>query len=165
MNCSPTLSAEDFKNVHNGKCELHGVLQSIESIVHPRITERLQKAIGLLDKGLAAAYEQDDAENDAIQAHVNEVEQQLGGMKSIWSMYEVKDLRAPHPWPEHQLVSYQGWGDAFMVKVLINGPLWTDLWMAADEAIQRSGDGHHIFIENFTQSKTHDFELVLHTGS
>jgi len=165
MNCSPTLSAEDFSNVHNGKCELHSILQQIEGTVHPRVTERLQKAIDLINAGLKSAYEQDDAAYQSAEKHINEVEQELGGLKTIWSMYEVKDLRAPHPWPEHTILTYQGMSEVGEVKVRIEGPLWSDLWKAADQAIIRSQDGHHIFIEDFTQSKTRDFELVLSTGS
>jgi hypothetical protein len=164
MNCSPTLTAEDFKDVHNAKCELHGILQSIEGVVHPRFTERLQKAIDLLNKGLAAAYEQDEAAYDAAEAHFEEVEKELGGLKSIWSMHEIKDLRAPHPWPEIKTLSYQSWGKD-EVKVSIDGLLWKDLWVAADNAIKASRNNHHIFIENFTPSETSDFELVLSCGS
>jgi hypothetical protein len=80
-------------------------------------------------------------------------------------MYEVKDLRTAHPWPEHTILTYQGMSEVGEVKVRIEGPLWTDLWKAADQAIKLSGDGHHIFIEDFTQSKTRDFELCLSTGS
>lgn len=164
MNCSPILTAAEFSDVHNAKCELHGILQSMEGVVHPKIEERLKKAIELLNKGLANAYDQDEAAYQASETHFEEVERELGGLKSIWSMHEIKDLRASHPWPEHQLVTYQGWGEG-EVKVRIEGPLWKDLWVAADKAILASGDGHHIFIEGFSQSKTRDFELCLSTGS
>jgi hypothetical protein len=163
MNCSPTLSSQEFSDVHNAKCELHGLLQSIEGVVHPKIEERLKKAIALFDKGLKSAYEQDDAAFTSASNHFDEVSEELG-MKTIWSMHEVKDLRTPHPWPEHIILSYQGMFDG-EVKVRIEGPLWTDLWRAADKAIASSGDGHHIFIEDFTQSKTRDLELCLSTGS
>lgn len=164
MNVSPVLTAEEFKDVHNAKCELHGILQSIEGVVHQKVADRLKKAIDLLNKGLKSAYDQDEVAYNAAEAHYREVEQELGGLESVWSMNEVKDLRAPHPWPEHQLISYQGWGEG-EVKVRIEGPLWKDLWVAADKAILASGDTHHIFIEGFYQSKTRDLELVLSCGS
>ena len=164
MNCSPTLTPDEFKDIHNAKCELHVILHTIESIVNPKIVTQLKNTIELLNKGLKSAYEQDDAEFNRASKHAEEVGEEIG-VKSIWSMYEVPDLRAPHPWPEHQLLSYQGMGDVGEVKVRIEGPLWSDLWMAADKAIKLSGDSHHIFIEGFDQSNTRDFELVLHTGS
>jgi hypothetical protein len=164
MNCSPTLSADDFKNVHNGKCELHGILQSLEGVAHPKLVERLEKAIELINIGLKSAYDQDDAAYQSASSHAEEVGAEIGA-KSIWSMYEIKDLRTPTPFKNHTILSYQGMGDTGEVKVRIEGPLWSDLWKAADEAIIRSGDGHHIFIEDFTQSKTRDFELCLSTGS
>lgn len=163
MNCAPTLSAAEFSDVHNAKCELHGILQTLEGVVNQRIVDRLEKAIVLLNKGLTSAYDQDEAAFNTASNHFDEVSNELC-MKSIWSMHEIKDLRTPHPWPDHQLVSYQGCGEG-EVKVRISGPLWTDLWKAADEAILKSGDTHHIFIEDFTQSKTRDLELCLSTGS
>lgn len=163
MNCSPTLTAAEFSDVHNAKCELHGLLQSIEGVVHPKIEARLKAAIALFDKGLATAYEQDELAFRTASDHFDQVSEELG-MKTIWSMHEVKDMHAPHPWPEHQIVTYQG-GDVGEVKVSIEGLTWADLWVAADKAIRQSGDGHHIFIEDFTQSKTRDLELCLSTGS
>ena len=163
MNCAPTLTSAEFSDVHNAKCELHGILQTLEGVVHQRLVDRLKKVIELLNKGLASAYEQDEAVYQATANHYDEMSNELG-VKSIWSMSEIKDLRAPHPWPDHQLISYQGWGEG-EVKVRIQGPLWMDLWKAADKAIQMSGDTHHIFIEDFTQSKTRNLELCLNTGS
>jgi hypothetical protein len=164
MNCSPTLTAAEFSDVHNAKCELHGLLQAMEGVVHPRLEARLKKAIELLDKGLKSAYEQDEAAFSAASNHFDEVSEELG-MKTIWSMHEVVNLHANHPWPDHTILSYEGMGDVGEVKVRIEGPTWADLWVAADKAILQSGDGHHIFIEDFTQSKTRDFELCLSTGS
>jgi hypothetical protein len=165
MNCSPTLSAEDFKNVHNGKCELHSILQAIDGIVHPKVQERLEKAIELINIGLKSAYDQDDAAFTSATNHFEEVGTELGIKYSNWSMHEIPDLRTPHPYPEHTILCYEGMGEVGEVKVRIEGPLWTDLWKAAEEAIVRSRDHHHIFIEDFHQSKTRDLELWLSTGS
>jgi hypothetical protein len=46
----------------------------------------------------------------------------------------------------------------------IPGPRWLDLWVAADAAIQASGDLHHRFLEYFTAGD-HPTELHLATGS
>lgn len=164
MNCAPTISAEDFKNIHNAKCDLVGILKSLDGIIHPSLQNRLEIVVEKLNEGLKSAYEQDDAAFSAAENHIASVERELGGMKSVWSMFEVKDLRAPHPWKNHRTISYQGWGDV-EVKVAIPGPLWSDLWLAAEQAIEKSGDDHHIFIEGFTPSPSNATELHLSTGS
>lgn len=164
MLCEPTLSAEDFKNVHNAKCELISVLESLKGVIHPSLYSRFESGIEMLNKGLKSAYDQEDALYHASENHIAEVENELGGMRSIWSMHEVKDLRAAHPWPNHTTLSYQGWGEREVV-IHIPGPLWKDLWLAAEQAIERSGDSHHIFIESFSQHPSRPTELRLGTGS
>lgn len=164
MNCSPTLTVSEFSDVHNAKCQLHSILQSVEGNVHPRLAERLQKVMDLLNKGLASAYNQDANAYLTTVSHVSTVSKELG-VKSVWAIHKVKDLWTPHPWPNHKIVSYSNHTGPSEVKVSINGTTWADLWVAADKAIRLSGDNRHIFIEDFTQSKTRDFELCLSTGS
>lgn len=161
--CEPILSVEDIKNVHNAKCELMSVLRSMEGIIHPSLYARFESGIELLNKGLKSVYDQENAAYLAFEEHITDVKNELGGMQSVWSLSEVKDLRALHPWPNHRTLSYSGWGDHVVVHIA--GPLWKDLWVAGEEAIQKSGDGHHIFIEAFSQHPSNPTELVLVTGS
>ena len=48
------------------------------------------------------------------------------------------------------------------IYVRINGPTWGDLYKAANEAIVKSGNFHHIYIERF---RYHDGNVLLQTGS
>jgi hypothetical protein len=164
MNCSPTLSSAEFSDVHNAKCELHSILQSIEGVVHPNVQERLEKAIELLNKGLASAYKQDDEAFQQRHDHFDEVSNEFK-FKSIWSLDEVSDLRVKHPFDGAEILAYSShWGPG-EVKARINGDTWVDLWAAADEVIKLSGDNHHIFIEAFERSKFKNNHLELSTGS
>jgi len=155
MNCSPTLSAEDFGKLHNAKCELHAVLQSLEGVVHDRLYARFSKALADLEASLAGAYAQDEKVFDERSTHYRSVSDELNAM-SIWSMYEVEDLRQPHPYAGAEVVRYLG------KTVQISGTTYVDLFRAADQAIRLSGDGHHVFIECFSQN---GFALELSTGS
>jgi hypothetical protein len=94
-------------------------------------------------------------------------------MNSIWSLEEVSDLTANHPFTEFKKIFYSGhWGGVNFdgkrirsgqrVYAKINGPTWRHIHIAADEAIRKSGDAHHIFIEYFTIKGN---KLFLGTGS
>jgi hypothetical protein len=93
---------------------------------------------------------------------------------SVWSVNGADDLHAAHPFPlantvVHETISGDAgdgmrvWGgDGGRFAVPIPGPSWLDLWIAADAAIQLSGDFHHRFVEAFTPSSDHstDFRLI-----
>lgn len=77
---------------------------------------------------------------------------------SVWSMYdEVEDINDKHPFKEIIFVKYKGLVES------VEGYTWFDLWKAANKLIERSGDYHHIFIENFKEIEKGIFSLV--TGS
>ncbi len=158
------LTKEDFSKVHNARCELHAILQTMDGVIHPKIHERLQKAFDLLTEGLTSAYEAEDVAFSRISSHHTDIGEK-NGFSSIWSIDHVQDLTANHPFSERTILSYKDhWGKK-EVRVAIEGPTWVDLWRAADIAIKQSGDNHHIFIEHFV---THRFEastIELGTGS
>lgn len=95
---------------------------------------------------------------------------------SIWSYGEDVDMDAPHPYPQATIVVHEtisgvvangvrcwgGEGGRFEAPIL--GNRWLDLWVAADAAIQASGDLHHRCIEYF-KAGTDPAELHLGTGS
>ena len=89
------------------------------------------------------------------------------GLTSVWSIYEVDSLDAPHPFGDEVEVAYvkgrDHWGDKTVaVKA---GKTWADLYVAADKCIRDSGDNHHIYIENFIPSSINSKILFLTTGS
>ena len=94
-------------------------------------------------------------------------------MNSIWSIEEVNDLNRNHPYTEFNKIFYcNHWGGVNFegkrvksgkrVSAKINGTTWRHIQIAADEAIRKSGDEHHIFIESFTIKGD---KLFLITGS
>ena len=161
MNCSPTLTAKEFSDIHNAKCELNGILQAMEGVVHPNLQERFEKALALINKGLENAYKLDEEAYERKSAHYDAISTEHG-FKTIWSVHEVDDLNAPFAGAATHLLYKDHWGE-FEVLVPINGNTWVDLWSAAEEAIKKSTDDHHIFIEAFISGD--DGILVLSTGS
>ena len=161
MNIAPQLTAQEFSDIHNAKCELHGILQSMEGVVHPTLESRLRGAIEKINLALKNAYAQDEAVAEKRASHYDAICNEHG-FKTIWSVHEVEDLNAPFAGAATHVLYKDHWGDK-PVTVAINGNTWVDLWRAAEDAIMQSGDTHHIFIEAFVPGK--EGVLVLSTGS
>lgn len=157
-----TLHAEDFKKVHNTLCDLRSL---VERMTHTMIKiDDVQRIVEGFEQGLADAYAQD---NDAFSRKMDyyDTVRQTQGYRAIWSIYEVADLGEQHPFKGALQVAYKDhWGDEPVFEE-ITGDRWVDLYAAADAAIRRSGDGHHIFIEQFQPNKECPQQLFLQTGS
>jgi hypothetical protein len=163
MNCSPTLTPEEFSDVHNGKCKLCSVIERLSNVVAPAVLAELQAAVDLLNKGLQRAYDLDDAEWERKHSIAKAIGE-ANGFKSAWSISEVDNFTAV-PFPTATQVTYiDHWGPhEVLVKIKLNST-WEDLWRAADTAIALSTDQHHIFIERFKLADD-GFTLILSTGS
>jgi len=165
MNCSPTLTAEDFKTIHNAICGLDSLVYELDNVVNPVLVTKLTGAINDIRKGLADAYDQDDKAFSRKSRHFDAVKVELGLKNSEWSIYEVDNMSDHHPYAGATVLVYKDhWGDK-PVSVAVNGLTWAALWFAADAAVRDSGDQHHVFIESFRQSKENPEVLYLSTGS
>ena len=162
MNISPTLTAEEFKDLHNGLCEVRAVFRTMEGVVADKLLARAEDAWKLIERALANTYAADEKAAKARDSHYGEIGDK-NNFKSIWSVYEVADLNAPFAGAATHVLYKDHWGPGD-VMVPINGNTWVDLWRAADEAISKSGDNHHVFIEAFIPSNVTGV-LVLSTGS
>lgn len=165
MFCSPTLTADEFSKVHNGLCDLRLALESLEDVLAPDIYKRLLSAQTNISEGLTSAYIQDDIAFSTKNNHYGAVAADLG-LKSVWSLYEVEDLSAPHPYGKVDAVIYDShWGNK-PVSCKVNGNTWAALYVAANACIRDSGDDHHTFIEAFRKEERDGKQvLVLSTGS
>ncbi len=159
MNCSPTLSAEEFKVLHNTLWEL----SRIDDLRVQSLVERIR------NEALKGAYAQD---HDAFERKHDcfSLAQKTWGLRSIWSLYEVEDLEQQHPFVNAREICYRDhWGEAAVYETIqTEGQghgTWMDLWRAADRCIRRSGDDHHVFIESFQPVADQPHQLRLTTGS
>lgn len=162
MNCSPTLTSEEFSKIHNGLCYLRNAIDSLTNTLHPSLLSTLTKAKDQIYQGLENAYRLDEEMYEKNSKHYDEVSEQYK-FKTEWSVDEVTDLYSPHNFSGVTKMIYTNhWGATNPVSVSINGTCWVDIWKAADECILKSGDNHHIFIEHFRQDGD---TLILSTGS
>lgn len=156
MNCNPTLTAEEFKVLHNTLWELG----RIDDLKVQSLVERIRTV------ALKGAYEQDHQAFETKHDYYSEY-QRGHGLRSVWSIYEldVGGFDQVDPFTGVTHVEYSNhWGEETIVEE-IGGPTWGDLYRAADRCIQRSGDDHHCFIEAFRISKDDPRTLILSTGS
>lgn len=161
---SVVLKGEDFKTVHNTLCELRSVQQQLCGVVNDRVLDQITAAIRGFELGLRDAYDQDSAAFERKSEHYEQLRTELG-LRSIWSIYSVSDLRKSHPYTAAREICYRDhWGDRAIYET-IQGSTWADLYTAADHAIRRSGDGHHVFIESFEPVADQPRQLRLTTGS
>jgi hypothetical protein len=164
MNCSPTLTAEEFKTIHNALWELDSVTNTLEDILKPELYVKLARAARTIREGLAGAYEQDDKAFSLKSRHFETV-QEAQALKSIWSIYNVDNLNDQHPFTGACKVVYKDHWGGEPVEFEVVGSTWSALYVAADACIRNSGDDHHVFIENFTKSESDPTVLFLSTGS
>jgi hypothetical protein len=95
--------------------------------------------------------------------YYNQVREDLG-LNAVWSIFEVENLSERHPFVGVTKVIYRAYGSGDH-EVTIEGDTWKSLYVAADQLIRDSGDGHHIFIEDFKQSSINPEILFVTTGS
>lgn len=152
MNTAVTISAEDFKTIHNTLWELE-----YQGLNGAEGAARIRAA-------LSEAYDQDNRAFDQKHDHYSEVREKLG-LRTNWSIYGVDNMTLCHPYKDAEYVIYDNhWGDSEVVRK-IEGRDWRALYRAADAAIQASGDDHHIFIESFDPIEGKPGYLRLSTGS
>jgi hypothetical protein len=166
MNGEVSLTAEEFKRVHNAICDLGSVVRQLADLDNHPLHAKLVQVQKDLSSALASAYDQDDYIFQTKTKHFDTVKQQLSIQDSEWSIYEVNDLYERHPFHCAQWVVYENHNGKGPVKAPIKGETWAGLWLAADRCIRLSGDQHHVYIEQFKQNtELSDDTLFLHTGS
>lgn len=152
-----TLQPKDFRDLHNALCDIRQVNCDLEH-------DRLAAAIRQMEQSLQDVYAQESADFDTKSKHYEQV-REAQGFRAIWSLYEVNNLMALHPWDGATHVVYgRHWGGQ-PVTVSIPGPRWVDLYDAANQVMLLSGDSHHVYVEAFKPLANNSHHLEMTTGS
>lgn len=129
---------------------------------HP-MNEYAEKAYMSLIKALTRYQEVEQKTWDNWFEYLMVMRKELGIKHSSWSIMDV-DFDEPHPWPSAMYVKRSTWEDDNPIAVKVNGKTWGDLWQASDEAMGKSDNKHHVFIESFHPSKE-EKTLIISCGS
>ncbi len=152
MNCDVTLTAEEFKILHNALCDL-------DRLHDDKVNEQVE----IIRGALRGAYDQENSAFDRKYEHYDSVRKDLG-LDAIWSMYEIDNLNERHPYPSDAFVVYKNhWGETKDVHCAVYGGTWAAVYVAANACIRDSGDEHHVYIENFELKNGNELHMV--TGS
>lgn len=144
MNCNVTLTANEFKAIHNALCFAPN--------------KGLDATVEAIREALKGAYEQDESAFDRKMDYFREFQKE-NGLESIWSIYEldVHGFLQNHPYTSDVFVVYKG------QHCPVQGSTWGDIYRAAEICIVNSGDMHHIFIEAFELKNGNELHMI--TGS
>lgn len=141
-----TLKAQDFSTVHNALCSLRSIECNLRDVIGG--DSELAKAIESFEAGLRNAYDESTDQTSSKMEYWNEI-QSRHGFVGIWSNFKIPArsfIRRQHT--DITNVVYKDInGEQFAVS--IEGDSILDLYRAANEAIVKSGDMHHVFIESF----------------
>ena len=159
-----TLNKKQWRDLHNALCSAEREASNLFAVLKDG-GEGLA-ALKSVREALAPAYAQDEEAFDRQHGYFDSF-RQANGLHALWSIYELDQhgFLDIHPFEGATHVVYDShWGESDP-EVEINGMTWADLYRAGDQAIQQSGDSHHIFIESFTPIKGRPGYLRLSTGS
>lgn len=152
-----TLTADEFKEIHNALYDFRGLNNILEDAIKEQTYLKLRAVENRIRAALNGAYVQEAAIFKDKHRYYDGVQAEKK-FNSCWSIYEAGVLNREHPYQGAKYMSYLN------QCVDIKGPQWIDLWEAADWLIKKSND-YHIYIEGFEQTEINPEMLFLTTGS
>lgn len=162
-----TLTADEFNQLRDSVYDLIDMQKQLANILNPTLLAKMNQTIKSMEGALANSFARyDEALTNQI-VHFEQL-QDTNDFLTFWSMHEIADMDADHPYTGASQLRYEymsshsRWQPGSVV-VDIRGTKWMDLWDAANRAVLESGDDHHIFIESFKWDQ--DGILSLSTGS
>lgn len=159
-----TINHTEFEKIHNAIGDLRHSIYNLEETLHPDLLAKLNKSLGLLSTGFAGVRAQESEASKNRHDHYENVRISQG-FRSIWSEYSVNNLNDKHTLGKNARIHYRDhWGERDFT-LLVGGDTWLAVYSVAEELINDSGDQHHIFIEDFLQSKDDPELYFLITGS
>jgi hypothetical protein len=151
-----TITEDQIRNIHNAICDLDMRTHKMTDIISPILLEdltgivvKLRDAMDPIMKLKNQRWEERFDYYDTIK--------RMHSFKSVWSIYEISNFDRPSTM-QGKVLKYEG--NQFELP---ENHTWFDLYAAADHLINISGDGHHMFIEDFYVKG--DGVLSLCTGS
>lgn len=159
-----TINHIEFEKIHNGLGDLRRSIYDLEQTLHPELLAKLTKSLELVSTGFAGVRAQESEASMNRHDHYEDVRISQG-FRSVWSEYSVNNLNDQHTLGKNAKIHYRDhWGDRDFT-LPVEGDTWLAVYLVAEKLINDSGDDHHIFIEDFLQSKDDPELYFLRTGS
>lgn len=154
-----TITREEYKDIHNGICELYSLKQLVTGVIHPDLVQKLNRAFDLLEKGYGSARKQENQEFDDKMNLFEEI-RKLNGFRTVWSIFDfdMKEGFTHRPGYTATQIMLESF-DCTVYGTLSPNPNLLELWAAADKLVKQADD-YHIFIEGFRQSEDGKFLSV-----
>jgi hypothetical protein len=138
------VSQEALKNLNDIQYKFHAFESKLEHM-SPKVKAEFAELFGAVNALFKEHNEQVDKADKLNRAVLEKIQDEYG-FEAIWSISNVSDMYADFGYVE--AVEYLG-----HTEVVGQNVNWVELWEIADRLIEKSGDSHHIFIENFSKEK------------
>lgn len=157
-----TISKKDFDLLTSMYPNISSLKQHLENVIHPKYIKELDVIAKKLETVFTTFWKEEEQAWDKNYKALSKISDK-NKFKSAWSISEVSADQLDNQFlsPVKQL-SYQGQVISFDSPKTLS---WLDMWKEADKIIRMSGDGHHIFIEDFHEDKKNPGHYELSTGS
>lgn len=142
---------------------LHSLEQKLDGVVAPHIVKDIKQVYKIISNVCEEEINKQEAIEDKNDAQLSELAEE-NHFSSVWSVETVqaKDMNSLCP---HRIkkITYESFGKPQSIKITQTNLTWLDIWKICDELMSKSGDTHHIFIEDLIEDKKGVFSLS--TGS
>lgn len=140
-----TLTSKQVDDLHNAKCDLHQVIETLSDVVKPAHLREITNVCTLINFILKPAYKADDKKEKALQKLAEPLETETIARYSTGFPPHVTICEG-----RARFVLTSGWTDPKEITYrseIIDNPTYADAFEAFKQSIIVTKDTHHVFFE------------------
>lgn len=146
------LSQEQFERMDNVVPTLSSVIQKLEGAIHPSILKQLNQVQDDILFAFKDIHDQEDNDFEKEMEKLSQIQEQ-NNLSSVWSMEKVKSHQINDMMPFKMKSLIHDAGSRTVQMDITKKMTWLEFWKEADKLMLQSGDRHHIFIEDVSETK------------
>jgi hypothetical protein len=150
------FNQEEIRRIDSARNHIFDLVEDLSNVIADKYVDELCSISSDLENAMLRFL---DADHEAFKERMDYWDSVRADhkFKAVWSMYRIgNDCMAPVTKELHEAYNngaplhYEDIAVSFgELTYLNNVPTWLDFYAAADRAIFRSGDEHHLYIEDF----------------
>ena len=153
------FNQEEIRRINSARNHIFDLVEDLSDVVADKYVDELCSISSDLENAMLRFF---DADREAFKERMDYWDSVRAdhNFKAVWSMYRIgNDCMAPvtkelqEAYNNGASLHYQditvSFGELRKSLCVDNVPTWLDFYAAADRAIFRSGDEHHLYIEDF----------------